>query len=135
MIFGYSRDKKRGKEQIVIAVVMADGIPIYHEVYPGNTVDPSTLETTIRVLKEKFQIKDVIFVEDRAFGRKPSLKILDENQYITAAYRWDQPYRGVLMSTKVSEEDKIEDLYIKEVSIKASDNDLPEELANKGKRR
>ncbi len=134
VLFGYSRDKKRGKEQIVIAVVMADGIPIYHEVYPGNTVDPSTLENTIRVLKEKFQIKDVIFVEDRAFGRKPSLKILDENQYITAAYRWDQPYRGVLMNTAVTEEDKVEDLYIKEVSIKASNKDQPEE-AKKGKRR
>ncbi|MGC8565114.1 MAG: IS1634 family transposase [Thermoplasmata archaeon] len=114
---------------------MADGIPIYHEVYLGNTVDPSMIENTIRVLKEKFQIKDVIFVEDRTFGRKQSLKILDENQYITAAYRWDQPYRGVLMSTAVTEEDKIEDLYIKEVSIKESDKDLPEELANKGKRR
>ena len=32
VLFGYSRDKKRGKEQIVIGLVMADGIPIHHEV-------------------------------------------------------------------------------------------------------
>ncbi|EQD76296.1 transposase IS4 family protein, partial [mine drainage metagenome] len=32
VMFGYSRDKKRGKEQIVIGLVMADGIPIHHEV-------------------------------------------------------------------------------------------------------
>ena len=32
VLFGYSRDRKRGKEQIVIGMVMADGIPIYHQV-------------------------------------------------------------------------------------------------------
>ena len=67
VLFGYSRDKKRGKEQIVIGLVMADGIPIYHEVWKGNTVDPKTLETTISVLKERFQIKNMILIADRAF--------------------------------------------------------------------
>jgi transposase len=32
VLFGYSRDRKRGKVQIVIGMVMADGIPIYHHV-------------------------------------------------------------------------------------------------------
>ena len=67
VLFGYSRDKKRGKEQIVIGLVMADGIPIYHEVWKGNTVDPKTLESTISALKEKFQIKNMILIADRAF--------------------------------------------------------------------
>ena len=48
---------------------MADGIPIHHEVWPGNTVDPKTLESTISVLKERFHIKNVVFIADRAFGR------------------------------------------------------------------
>ncbi len=87
MLFGYSRDRKRGKEQIVIGLVMADGIPIYHEVWPGNTVDPKTLESIISVLKERFSIKNVILIADRAFARSPSLKLLDRNLYITAVYR------------------------------------------------
>ncbi|WP_393971953.1 hypothetical protein OXIME_000546 [Oxyplasma meridianum] len=40
VLLGYFRDKKRGKEQMVIGLVMADCIPIYHEVWPSNTVGP-----------------------------------------------------------------------------------------------
>ena len=62
VLFGYSRDRKRGKEQIAIGLVMADGIPIHHEVWKGNTIDPETLEATIAVLKDRFRIKNVILI-------------------------------------------------------------------------
>jgi transposase len=68
VLFGYSRDKKRGKEQIVIGLVMADGIPIYYEVWAGNTIDPKIVESTISVLKERFHIGKMILIADRAFG-------------------------------------------------------------------
>ncbi|EQD74887.1 transposase IS4 family protein, partial [mine drainage metagenome] len=110
VLFGYSRDRKRGKEQIVIGLVMADGIPIHHEVWPGNTIDPKTLEPTISVLKERFHIKNVIFIADRAFGRSKSLDLLDQNLYITAAYRWDLPYRNALMNTDFSDGRIMDDL-------------------------
>jgi transposase len=121
VLFGYSRDKKRGKEQIVIGLVMADGIPIYHEVWKGNTVDPKTLETTISALKERFSIKNVVFIADRAFGRSKSLDLLDQNQYITAAYRWDQPYRNILMETDFSDGYVMNGLIIKKVTIDVND--------------
>ena len=121
VLFGYSRDKKRGKEQIVIGLVMADGIPIHHEVWPGNTVDPKTLESTISVLKDHFRIKNMIFIADRAFGRSKSLDLLDQNRYITAAYRWDQPYRNVLMETDFTHGNVVNDLIIKKVTIDVDD--------------
>jgi hypothetical protein len=121
VLFGYSRDKKRGKEQIVIGLVMADGIPIYHEVWKGNTVDPQTLESTVSVLKERFNIKNVVFIADRAFGRSKSLDLLDQNQYITAAYRWDKPYRNILMETDFSDGYVMDDLTIKKVAISVDD--------------
>jgi transposase len=121
VLFGYSRDKKRGKEQIVIGLVMADGIPIHHEVWPGNTVDPKTLESTISVLKERFHIKNAVFIADRAFGRSKSLDLLDQNQYITAAYRWDQPYRNILMETDFTDGQIMNDLIIKKVTISIND--------------
>lgn len=117
VLFGYSRDKKRGKEQIVIGLVMADGIPIHHEVWPGNTIDPKTLESTISVLKERFHIKNVIIIADRAFGRSKSLDLLDQNLYITAAYRWDQPYRSILMNTDFTDSLVMDDLVMKKVAI------------------
>lgn len=60
-------------------------IPIHHEVLPGNTVDTKTLESTLAVLKERFHISNVTFIGDRAFGRSPSLNLLDWSRYITAA--------------------------------------------------
>ena len=117
VLFGYSRDKKRGKEQIVIGLVMADGIPIHHEVWPGNTIDPKTLESTISTLKDRFGIRNVTFIGDRAFGRSKSLDLLDRNQYITAAYRWDQPYRHILMDTDFKDAIAMDKLLIKRVEI------------------
>ena len=119
VVFGYSRDKKRGKEQIVIALVMADGIPIHHEVFPGNTVDPSTLKKMLHDLRERFHVGRVVFIADRAFGRRPSLSFLDRNEYVTALYRWDRPYREILMEQAFSEGDRIGDLgiYAREVHV------------------
>ena len=121
VLFGYSRDKKRGKEQIVMGLVMADGIPIHHEVWPGNTIDPKTLESTLSVLKDRFRIKNVIFIADRAFGRSRSLDLLDQNQYITAAYRWDRPYRNILMETDFTGGTVMDDLIIKKVAVNVED--------------
>ena len=121
VLFGYSRDKKRGKEQIVIGIVMADGMPIHHEVWPGNTVDPKTLEATISVLKERFHIRNVILIADRAFGRSKSLELLDQNLYITAAYRWDQPYRTILMETDFADGSVMDDLIMKTVVVNVDD--------------
>ena len=139
VLFGYSRDKKRGKEQIVIAIVMADGIPIYHEVWPGNTVDPKTLESTLAILKERFSISNVIFIGDRAFGRNHSLNLLDRGKYITAAYRWDHPYRDILIKTDFSSGTVMDDLVMKEVAIDAVDiadgDTTEEEMELIGKRR
>lgn len=139
VLFGYSRDKKRGKEQIVIGLVMADGIPIHHEVWPGNTIDPKTLESTISVLKDRFRIKNMIFIADRAFGRSKSLDLLDQNRYITAAYRWDQPYRNVLMDTDFTGGEIMNDLVIKKVTISVSDvmkeDSTEEQRTLAGKRR
>ena len=98
---------------------MADRIPIHHEVWKGNTVDPKTLESTMTVLKERFHIGNMIFIGDRAFGRNPSLNLLDNNLYITAVYRWDNPYRDVLMETDFSDGVTMDDIIIKEVSIDA----------------
>ena len=120
VLFGYSRDKKRGKKQINIGLMMADGIPIHHEVFPGNTVDPKTLRKIHGDLRKRFHTGRVIFIGDRAFGRKPSLQYLDKNEYITAVYRWDQPYRSILTNAEFNETDHLNDLdlYAMEVDVK-----------------
>ncbi len=63
---GYSRDKKKGKLQIVFGLLCAaEGCPIAVEVFEGNTADPSTLSCQIEKLRTRFGLTRVIIVGDR----------------------------------------------------------------------
>ena len=64
--FGYSRDRKKGKLQIVFGLLCnAQGIPVAVEVFEGNTGDPSTLAVQIQKVRHRFGMKRVVFVGDR----------------------------------------------------------------------
>jgi hypothetical protein len=64
--FGYSRDGKKGKLQIVYGLLCAaNGCPVAVEVFEGNTADPMTLSTQIDKLKERFGLSRVVLVGDR----------------------------------------------------------------------
>src|SRR6516164_716625 len=64
--FGYSRDGKRGKLQIVYGLLCAgDGCPVAIEVFEGNTADPMTLTSQVRKLRERFGLDHVVLVGDR----------------------------------------------------------------------
>jgi transposase len=78
--FGYNRDGKRDCRQIVIGIVMTrDGIPLCHHVFPGNTVDKTTVVSVIRDLKSRFRLDRVVFVGDRGMLSDDNLEtILDE---------------------------------------------------------
>ena len=64
--FGYSRDGKKDKLQIVFGLLCAaDGCPIAVEAFDGNTGDPSTLAAQVAKLKERFGLSRVVLVGDR----------------------------------------------------------------------
>ena len=64
--FGYSRDGKRGKLQIVYGLLCApDGCPVAIEVFAGSTADPTTLTSQVIKLKERFGLDHVVLVGDR----------------------------------------------------------------------
>ena len=64
--FGYSRDGKRGKRQIVYGLLCAaDGCPVAIEVFAGSTADPTTLTSQVTKLKERFALDHVVLVGDR----------------------------------------------------------------------
>ena len=66
MRFGYSRDGKRGKPQVVYAVLSAPGgCPVAVEAYAGNTTDPETVPDALRKLRERFGLERVVLVGDR----------------------------------------------------------------------
>ncbi len=63
---GYSRDKKRGKLQIVLALLCnREGCPVAVEVFEGNTADPGALSSQVHKLRDRFSLDRVIVVGDR----------------------------------------------------------------------
>ena len=85
--FGYNRDGKRGKHQIVIGLLTADdGEPLAVRVFEGNTADPSTLTAPITILKQQFGVETVVLVGDRGMIKTKGKAALSSEQwkYITA---------------------------------------------------
>jgi hypothetical protein len=54
---GYSRDGKAQNVQVVVGLIMVAGWPIAHHVWPGNTLDVTTVSAVIRDLTERFAIR------------------------------------------------------------------------------
>ena len=64
--YGYSRDGKPGKRQIVYGLLCAaEGCPVAVEVFDGNVGDPSTLTAQVSKLKQRFKLDRVVLVGDR----------------------------------------------------------------------
>ncbi len=64
--FGYNRDGKKGKRQMVIGLLCdADGHAVSLEVFPGNTQDPQTFAGQINKVKARFGVHAITFVGDR----------------------------------------------------------------------
>ncbi|MCQ3807597.1 MAG: IS1634 family transposase [Acidimicrobiia bacterium] len=64
--FGYSRDHRSDRPQIVIGLLCtSDGIPIAHHVFAGNTNDASTLPAVLADLAERFAVGRICVVADR----------------------------------------------------------------------
>ena len=88
--FGYNRDKKRGKQQVVIGLLCDPaGIPLSIEVFPGNTQDTKTFGQQVAKVAKRFGGGAVTFVGDRGMIKGPQIEQLQAYQdhefhYITA---------------------------------------------------
>jgi transposase len=85
--FGYNRDKKRGKLQIVIGLLCNEiGVPLSIEVFTGNTNDTKTLLPQVEKIKDRFGGGEVTLVGDRGMIKNTHLdEIKDKGlHYITA---------------------------------------------------
>ena len=85
--WGYNRDGKPGKKQIVIGLLCdSQGRALSIEVFVGNTGDPKTVGSQIQKVVERFGGKGVTFVGDRGMIKGPQIKELGQEHfhYITA---------------------------------------------------
>ena len=85
--FGYNRDGKKGKRQVVIGLLCdAAGVPLAIEVFTGNTQDPKTVDSQIKKVAARFGAKAVTFVGDRGMIKSAQMASLGQRgwSYITA---------------------------------------------------
>jgi transposase len=84
--YGYDRDGKKGKKQIVIGLLTDDeGYPVSCDVFRGNTKDTQTFKSQVDKVANRFGIKKVIFVGDRGMIKTAQInELTDEDYYITA---------------------------------------------------
>jgi transposase len=84
--YGYNRDGKKGKQQIVIGLLCdADGDPVATEVFSGNTQDTRTFASQVKKVAEGLGCQEVTFVGDRGMIKRTQIENLPKGfHYITA---------------------------------------------------
>jgi transposase len=85
--FGYNRDGKKGKMQLVIGLLEGpDGTPLAVRVFEGNTTDTQTVAEQVSMLAKSFGVAGVTLVGDRGMIKQLEIKQLNAQffHYITA---------------------------------------------------
>ena len=96
LAFGYSRDHRGDRPQIMIGLlVTSDGIPIAHHVFAGNTTDVSTLPGVMQDLKQRFGVGKIALVADRGL-------ISEDNLALVAAHGFDH-----VLGTRLHHDDDV----------------------------
>ena len=97
--YGYSRDKRPDRKQMVIGVLITrEGIPIAMRAFPGNTADPRTIQPVLDDMRKRFNIRRAVFVADQGMVSEDNLRLMVEAgyDYIVGARMASHPAREAL---------------------------------------
>ncbi len=63
--YGYSRDHRPDCKQVnyALCVTMPEGVPIFHEAFPGNLVDSKTVKTTMERFRDQVELTGCLVVD------------------------------------------------------------------------
>lgn len=80
--FGYSKNAKFNEVQVILSLLVTeDGIPLGYELFPGNTFEGNTLNSSIKKLKSEYNINKVVVVADRGINNGSNLHSLVANGF------------------------------------------------------
>jgi transposase len=66
----------RRNVQVLLGVVIANGFPLAHHLFPGNTADKATFQTVIDDLEQRLGLRRVLVVGDRGLVSEANLGLL-----------------------------------------------------------
>jgi len=80
--YGFSKEKRYDLKQVIVGILMTkEGVPIGHEVYPGNTNDVKAFKEMIKAVNLRFKIRRVIIVCDRGMITQKNIQALELDGY------------------------------------------------------
>ena len=89
---GYSRDGKKGCEQIEYGILTdPEGRPVAVRVFPGNTADPDAFTEIVPVIRDKFGLDKLVLVGDRGMittARIDALRKLNDDPDTATDFGW-----------------------------------------------
>ena len=76
-MFGFSKNHKNHEVQVVMGLLLDNnGIPITYELFAGNTMDQSTLKSSVENLKELYKLDNITIVADKGLNSGNNLTYL-----------------------------------------------------------
>jgi|MudIll2142460700_1097286.scaffolds.fasta_scaffold34274_1 transposase len=100
--FGYNRDGKTGKKQLVAGLLTdGNGEPISIQLYRGNTGDPPTFLDTVQKLKVRFGAQEIALVGDRGMIKRAGKAALGEAKFCYVTALTDPQIRALLAKQRL----------------------------------
>lgn len=105
---GYSRDGKKGCEQIEYGILTDPaGRPVAVRVFAGNTADPDAFTQIVPVIRDKFGLDTLVLVGDRGMitsARIDALRELNDDPATTTDFGWITALRAPDIATLAADQ-------------------------------
>jgi hypothetical protein len=105
---GYSRDGKKGCEQIEYGILSDPaGRPVAVRVFPGNTADPDTFTDIVEVVRIRFGLTRLVLVGDRGMitsARITALRELNDDPNTATDFGWITALRAPQIATLAADD-------------------------------
>ncbi len=116
---GYPRLGKKNHNQVLLGLVVIEGLPVAHHVFRGNRAEKTTLDWVTKNVKKKYNVGRLVYVMDRGMITVENLEQIESrgDGYIVGLKRRRNNEAKVLLEEDITTFKKIkENLFAKEIN-------------------
>src|SRR5271157_4583954 len=127
---GYSRDGKKGREQIEYGILTdVEGRPVAVRVFAGNTADPNAFPQIVTVIRDKFGLEKLVLVGDRGMITSARIAALrDLNDDTGTGFGWITALRAPVIAKLAADDGPLQmSLFDRQALAEISHPDYPGE--------
>jgi len=114
---GYPRLGKRNHKQLLLGIVMIEGLPVAHYLFRGNRAEKTTLLWVAQRVKKVHNIGKVVFVFDRGLVNVENLEQLNDGYIAAVKRRRNNEVKSLLEDDSIHYERIKENLFAAEAPL------------------